>query len=408
MFPAPLYVLILPLLFIPDLGLSTKTSFGVIDPSDWVLILLYPALLFGARNGPRPPLRVSVYFVDFLVVALVSTLLIPDSYAYSLDEGNRHLLFGLVKLAKFTAYALLGYLLASRLARDEHSEQALAYLMAGALLLSGVIILTFIYEAGSARGSIKSIYPYEASNGASVMLAAMGVYLAALPRSRVFGIPRAVVLVVIALAMLMTTGRGGWLGAGAGLAYISWRGRYGSRRATGAVIFAAVALAAVAWFAPVRQGAEKLLVETQPGTYAINDAGRFSHWTHQGSRIADTPILGRGFYHRTARSGLWASGAHNMFIQMALETGLVGLAFFLLVLRGMWRSVPLDANAKEETPHADHGMAFRGAMVAVCMASMTETYLYGGMVLGALSLLYGTTLGFGSSGAGRREVPAYE
>ncbi len=45
---------------------------------------------------------------------------------------------------------------------------------------------------------------------------------------------------------------------------------------------------------------------------------------HESAKFPKSPIFGTGFYHRGEKSGLWLTGSHNFWIQMFLETGLVG------------------------------------------------------------------------------------
>ena len=108
-----LWLLILPLLFLPDLGEVVRTPFGTLELSDFLMAPYLVALLFAAR--PRLGMRLyaaSCCLGLFLGWALVSTLLIPWRYHGIADT---QLEFSLLKVGKFTLYAVVGLLTASAL-----------------------------------------------------------------------------------------------------------------------------------------------------------------------------------------------------------------------------------------------------------------------------------------------------
>lgn len=154
---------------------------------------------------------------------------------------------------------------------------------------------------------------------------------AAVPRRRV----RAA-LWVLMVALLLCLGRtlafGAWLSFGAALAWLIWREPALRRPAlvTGVVILFA------AGFFVLRRGYWTVLSLSDVGT-----KDRVFMWQDALRMIQDQPILGHGINTFMANYlQYWVGGeqqpryAHNCYLQMAAETGLVGLAAFLWLL---WR-----------------------------------------------------------------------
>jgi len=56
----------------------------------------------------------------------------------------------------------------------------------------------------------------------------------------------------------------------------------------------------------------------------LDDGGRFQTWDHEARKLDNAPIFGTGMWHRGGSSGLWTTGSHNYWLQMFLETGVVG------------------------------------------------------------------------------------
>ncbi|MCX7805062.1 MAG: O-antigen ligase family protein [Planctomycetota bacterium] len=389
--------MLVALFFIPDIGMSIATPVGVLDPSDYILAGMYAIFFFsrGVRSGT--PGAVSARFVAFVFISFLSTVVWfvvwdPDAASWN----------GPTKLAKFAGYAMVGPLLARHVFSFEDNARLIKSLALGACVAAAAIYYTAAKAYASGAGFLsKSEFPYEASNVLSVALAAVGVFLAFLPTFP--GMPvnwrrwRVIPVAAIFGAMLLTGGRGGWLGAMTGVTYLT----FVLKRGTRAVWLAAViggAAAYLLWSAFVQKNVEGVIRIESEGyrreVVRIDDRGRINTWLHELGKFPDHPILGVGFYTRGGRSGLWRTGSHNMFIQVLLETGIVGFAAFMLLLHAVWKSAPVGDPRDPADIRSRYNLAFRAALISICASSVTGEYFYGGLSLGATSMLFGLTASF--------------
>jgi hypothetical protein len=106
----------------------------------------------------------------------------------------------------------------------------------------------------------------------------------------------------------------------------------------------------------------------------VDDGARFSTWVHEAPKLVNAPILGTGFYHRGGTSGLWDSGSHNFFLQMFLETGIVGGILMVSVFALTWRQAGLKTTSLNKI-----SVATRAALITASVGGMSGEYFYGGV-----------------------------
>jgi O-antigen ligase len=179
------------------------------------------------------------------------------------------------------------------------------------------------------------------------------------------------------VGLAFSHGRGGWLAALVGLAWLMYR-RVASRRA--AVISVAICAAAIIAYNSVSAFRYEVnrtinpdleyLSRYQIGSLAIDQGGRPKYWIKEGSKVIEAPILGRGFFNRNPGSGLDWVGSHNFWIQMFLESGLPGGAAVLGVLWLLWR----ESRSRGLLP-------VEVSLIVVFVGGMGGEYFYGGMPL---------------------------
>jgi O-antigen ligase/Tfp pilus assembly protein PilF len=148
-------------------------------------------------------------------------------------------------------------------------------------------------------------------------------------------------LLLIIMALAMTGSRGGWLVAllaMGGAAWVStdrhnWR-RVGGR--LGVIVLTGLLLVGFLWATQptsIENPMERFFSLTM-GLKA-SAQNRLSYWEGAARLIAQHPWLGTGpgtfadSYQRVQSDGAYARYAHNLYLQMAAETGLAGLAAFL-------------------------------------------------------------------------------
>lgn len=244
----------------------------------------------------------------------------------------------------------LEYLLLFVVAADVGSRPGVAVRALGVLSASAVAVVIeagtqSLFGKGLFRGYQYSVYgratgPYENPGDlATYLMVAIPMLLAyALARARV---PRRwLMALVLWLTVLMarTDAVGAWLGLGVGLAVLAWQ--YPAIRRY--VVVTAVALVLGAGLVPRAKGQQGVLDNLrqaftfEPGGSASD---RWYMWQSAVLMIQDRPLFGQGLNTFMANYlNYWVGGerqpryAHNCYLQIAAETGIVGLGFFLGVL----------------------------------------------------------------------------
>src|ERR1700732_1039402 len=109
-----LWLLCFPLLFLPNLGLSHETAFGVLEMSDWLIgpfILLL--VIAPSVDRQKKTSQLNLPLLGFLVWASLTTLSIHARYDY-LDVVP--IIVGcFAKLAKLALYVTAGILISTKL-----------------------------------------------------------------------------------------------------------------------------------------------------------------------------------------------------------------------------------------------------------------------------------------------------
>ena len=387
----------LPLLFLPNLGFGGPTGFGTLELSDFLIgPFLILVALAGRRQGRLAIHRLTPLLLGFATWALFSTLLIRERYGYA---DHLAVIAGVLKLGKLVLYGTAGVLTARALA-----DEAQRRLFPWALLTAGIVVafaLLWVHDSSESLRPTQAASGYKAENAVSVMMAMLLCYLGGLwacgqgtARWRSLAGPG---LALMVLGFLLSRGRGGWVAALAGAAYLVYRRGLGPRllvaRAGAAVVIGAAYGTLPEFRAEVDRTIwpdQDALRWHQAGVGGFDDGARLSTWAHELAALARSPLLGTGLFHRGGTSGLWVTGSHNFFLQMFLETGLVGGLLVLGVFWRMWRdagSAPARA-VGQDAP-------VRSALVAAFVGGLTGEYFYGGMVLFTLLLVFAPVGGLG-------------
>jgi hypothetical protein len=119
----------------------------------------------------------------------------------------------------------------------------------------------------------------------------------------------------------------------------------------------------------------------------FDDGNRMTIFLKESVKLVNDPIFGAGLFHRGFGGvGLDPNGSHNFFLQMFLETGLVGGGIILALFYRLWMtSGPQPGRSNEQ-------LGVRAAIVAGVVSSCTGEYFYGGVVLFYLFALVGPAL----------------
>lgn len=399
----------LPLLFLPNFGVTGQTAFGSLEISDF-LVVPYLALVALAGYGHRERLlsgRLSQTMLAFACWAMLSTLLIRERYGLLSDVPT---ITGVLKIAKMALYGTAGLLTIKAL-----SAESLSRKFPWSLLAAGVVVAVSLFQL---RGVSDELRPgqlmegYKAKNATSVMLAMILCYLGGLwvgsrgtPRWR--GVAGAG-LAVMTLGLVLSDGRGGWVAALAGGAYLVLRQGVKARVACTFAAWAVLLGAAYGTMPEFQVAVDRTLWPDRDqlhwsgsGVGGIDDGARLTIWSHELAALPRSPLLGTGMFHRGPAAGIWREGSHNFFLQMFLETGLPGGLLVLGSLGLMWRQAG-SAAARA----AGQDVPVRASLIAAFVGGMSGEYFYGGAVLLVLLLVYAPVGSLRVSHASRaEEVP---
>jgi hypothetical protein len=309
---------------------------GDVDLCDLLLVLTLPALYLYTRNldsGPYAPVQRAV--MRFALIATISTVSIPLRYGYPDLSKMAYCLTLLAKSACWTTHALL----VARLVLSRREGRAVD----AALVVGGLVTLGFFISQGG-EGSVFSpfdLYWIGNSLGAGLACIAFGVLVRWLsgPSGDFRGWMQVVILLVLSAILTVSEARIALIllvAAIAGLAVFL-------RPAIGLTLvsaLAAVSVAAASFIPAVQDTLRRTFVQTESysgvETLDVDDGARIGTWLHEAPKLLDAPILGAGYFHRNTGFGslseLWATGSHNYWLQMFLETGLLGGTAALLVV----------------------------------------------------------------------------
>jgi len=377
-----LWLFYFPLLFLPSLGFSRQTPFGIIEISDFLIVPFIILLVITPSARYEQKLsQLNRLLLVFLLWACLTTLSIPFRYDYL---SVVPILVGcFLKLAKLSLYVTAGVFISKKLSDSTTRAQWLWSLIAALVMLSVGLVLS-TNDPGM-QSSTDALQGYKSYNAIIVSMAIMCTYVAGLwiddIGSRKWRLGAAIALgaalcSIVASASLSNHGRGGWLGLIVGCGYFLWK-RTATFKATSiALVLILTALIGYTAVPDFRSLVDSTIsAEPAGGEYSVsgvNDGGRISTWSHEAPKWMNAPLLGTGFYHRGGESGLWDTGSHNFYIQIFLETGVIGGVLMILIFAQMWRQTgsSLALQQRIRTPT-------RAALIAAMMAGMSGEYFYG-------------------------------
>jgi len=216
-------------------------------------------------------------------------------------------------------------------------------------------------------------------------------------------------LAVAALAVLgivISLSRGAWLGGAAGVLVVGWLAAGMSRglmKWAGLVVAIALALFLLArgsGVIPATAGTilsgERDLVElaSNPGSADFAVTQRVAFWVAGARMVADRPLTGVGLGnfdegYPDYNIGIWDESlghAHNFYLNLAAETGLIGAALFGVFLGGVML---------RGTRAGGRGAATRVALIGATgsLAAFAAHSLVDSVFVGGLGLILGAAAG---------------
>jgi O-antigen ligase len=375
-----LWLFFFPLLFMPNFGFSQHTEQGVLEISDWLivpflfLLLIAPSARYKQRFSQWNP-----YLLGFFVWALFSVLTIHFRYDYRDDLPI--LIGSCLKLARLTLYVLAA-ILVTRSLHDPVVRAQWMWSLLAALAMLSIGLLASSHSDQSAQAS-DALEGYKSYNLTVVSVAILCTYIAGLWIDNVsttawrwtaaFAIAVAGCSIVLS-SSLANHGRGGWLAFAMGFSYLLWK-RIKTTKIFAILIVLSVISAAAYQTLPSFQSLVDVTfsLSGKSNSAGVDDGARLSTWQHEAPKFVNAPFFGTGFFHRGSLSGLWDSGSHNFFLQMFLETGLVGGSLVILLFACAWRQASHPAAIRNKV-----SVATRAALITAITAGITGEYFYGG------------------------------
>lgn len=317
---------------------------------------------------PRPPAlrHPGVYAVGALTLILLASFV-----AHGADLAT-----GLDHTVSYVSYALVVLVLVDSLRRGRPDPPTFARRLTTAFVLScaaaGVVgVLDFLAHGGRASGPLS-----DPNDLAFFMIAALPFALVPGRRSSAAAIGFATCGVVLVVATCATLSRGALLGL-AVMAVVAVT--IGTLRLAAAVTLGTVAVAAVGvlWLTHADVVARSIAEKDRVST--ANAEQRVTTWTMAAEMTADSPLLGQGpggFEAAAARfvpadvPGVAQTVAHQMYLDVSAELGLLGLAAFLAAVAYGVRGALRARRLPDLRPMADAVLiSFSGTLVAACFLS---------------------------------------
>jgi O-antigen ligase len=397
-----LWLLCFPLLFLPNFNRAYETSYGVMELSDFfigpflILLLIAPSVAHRQKIS-----QVNLLLLCFLVWASLTTLSIHARYEY--PDPVPVIVGCFVKLAKLSVYVCGGVLISTKLTDSRVRAQWLWSLLAAVVMLSSGLLIGINGERSDLADNLQG---YKSYNSIIVSMAILLSFVGGLwIDNAARGTWRLAAMLVVGFAMfsallsasLDAHGRGGWLALIVGCSYIFFK-KARRTKAFAIVLFLGLMIAGAYAILPNFKSLVDLTfsssedVETSRVS-GVDEGERVTTWMHEAPRLINAPLLGTGFYHRGPTAGLWETGSHNFFIQMFLETGVVGGVLVIMIFALMWRQAGSAVSQKAKV-----SVATRAAVVTAVIGGMSGEYFYGNVTVLVLFAV------FACAGGGLRET----
>jgi O-antigen ligase len=329
----------------------------------------------GFTRLPRP---VAIAALAWIAWCLASTAW-SDNRPYTMEELRRELLYGIVAFAVFYA----------GMRTPGQAHVGIRALLAGALLLGALEWVRLLFPG------VPLAWKYQAAQGyysTHLVIAAPLLAIVAWPRPEGMGVGRSA-LAALAVGLLAgglaTENRMLWLALGVGtlVAFAAFRrvqaGAAPSHSTQPAFLFAIALIAllvAASWeyksarYYPQADGPmSSLSLDERPAIWSSAEGPLLERlWIGHGfGREIVAPAIARGLAERGAVNRY--DHAHNVFLDVALQLGLVGLASFVALLAALALAFAQAARVPGGAPLAIAGLAM---LVAFVTKNLTDDFYH--------------------------------
>lgn len=385
------------LLMLPFSKAAVEIGFGVLFLT-WIAQRLHPGLRRGSL-WVRPEFRGSlVAMAAFLGACALSVVTSTDPVESV--EGF---------IGKWAEYVLFGVLVAEIAARPVAGRRAIVALGCSAALVLLEAAVQELTGRGLFSGHQLVAYgrmtgPYENPGDlAAYLIFMIPLALAGATSARRFRPVWLLLLVGLVVCVGRAESTGAWIGLIAGLSF------------------------SMLWYGTIRQSAPLVAAVLAAGTFWAHQTGRLTRtfsmadpgwqdrlvmWKAAIGMIRDRPVLGQGVNTFMANYlRFWVGGeqapryAHNCYLQMAAETGLLGLGAFLAMLWLALRRVHESIVAVEGERRA-WLVGFLASLVAFLVQAGLDTNFYALRQAALFFIGLGLAWGLGAQPPARSACPS--
>lgn len=255
------------------------------------------------------------------------------------------------------------------------------------LVIASAVYATYALIAGdNSSGRLKAGGMYDPNDMASLMAIALVLGLGLIAHSASLLSRLAVIysIVVLGLAAVATGSRGGLVGLIAGV-IVFMLGLKGTKRL--AVLLGSIPIAVVVWSAAPEGAKVRLssLMSLENDYNQTSDSGRRAIWERGLVHFAENPLVGVGpgnfsvaeglHFEARGKAGKWLT-AHNTYIQVLAEQGLVGAGVFFTLLIISARSAFNLWREKVQLKHHPHRPEYMAAMAVYLTTAVFLSQAY--------------------------------
>lgn len=352
--------------------------------------------LAGERLHKDLPREYWFYLVMLFVGCVIGTAHLREITPFLLGEIGEDGKFGLKQyvLGFFVKQSMIGLLPILYLAalRDPRDLKWVPWLIMSSACL---FVLGMIYVFKTEGASVESLRGERDTfmalgthsntiGGLMVVPFAIALFLQEESRSKIIKLICLGMLVVVLLGTLLSASRGGFTGIVAvTMIYVLKYRRIGAAIVSVMLVMVGLALAPDSVQDRLLQGLD---FNSKHGVVASSDrlsSGRLEFWAAMAPEIANHPVLGNGL-----RSTLWSeymrSGIgfkvqhpHNMYLEILLDTGIVGMIIYLYLWGFIWRKSSILVRDPELAPEVRSLFAATpGVMAAYFVFGLTNGHSY--------------------------------
>lgn len=371
-----------------------------------VLLVTAASVILRSFGGGLNVLKMSLAHGAFAALILITTLglaVAPDT-----------LVVFKIALMWSVALVLSVYMLSA-------SSDQLRWLLMAIAVSGAVLALIAITQGGpielreggaAATNRAQASFAHPAVLGFFLQLALPCALCLSLAGGRVQRGPMLIAAGLIFAALMLTLTRGAIIGAGVSIAMLFWLPRF---RLLAVVLLIALVGFSAANLNPILHSPQASVVATRLGTilgHELQTNPRVRIYKGAPAMVIEHPLVGIGAGNFSAVSPLYGlrdnggdtfEHAHNVPLTIAVETGLLGLAAFLVMVAALGRAAVriLRSRVGPEFPLA---MAPVAALTGLVATSMTDYPLRTNLILSLIMIQAGALIAYSRRARGSRIV----